>query len=185
MSPILVTLTSPSDSNFERSNINLKENKRDDIDSNSNSFDYCVRMSEGKILWFSADCLWGNCGDTKLIKLLKIQNRAALSITGSGPGKKNRLMDHTGKASSTFFPVVSFIQVSSFLLLLLRIVSKRANTSRFSRSDFTILPDKFPRVNGALFTNVCQTFFRLSLPPNLGIFLVSESPFPKLYYLWI
>ena len=57
MSPILVTLTSRSDSNFERLNISLKENKRDGVDSNSNGFDYCVRKNEGKILWFSADCL--------------------------------------------------------------------------------------------------------------------------------
>ena len=55
MPPILVTLTSRSDSNFERSNISLKENKRDGIDSNSNGFDNCVRKNEGKILWFSAD----------------------------------------------------------------------------------------------------------------------------------
>ena len=32
VSPILVTLTSRSDSNFERSNINFKENKRDGVD---------------------------------------------------------------------------------------------------------------------------------------------------------
>ena len=57
VSPILVTLMSRSDSNFERSNINLKEDKRDDVDSDSNGFDYCVRKSEGKILWFSADCI--------------------------------------------------------------------------------------------------------------------------------
>ena len=55
VSPILVTLTSRSDSNFERSNIGLKENKRDGVDSNSDGFDYCVRKNEGKILWFSAD----------------------------------------------------------------------------------------------------------------------------------
>ena len=36
VSPILVTLTSHSDSNFERSNISLKENKRDGVDLNSN-----------------------------------------------------------------------------------------------------------------------------------------------------
>ena len=53
--PILAMLTSRSDSNFERSNISLKENKRDGIDSNSNGFGYCVRQNEGKILWFSAD----------------------------------------------------------------------------------------------------------------------------------
>ena len=34
MSPILVTLTSRSDSNFERLNINLKENKRDGVHPN-------------------------------------------------------------------------------------------------------------------------------------------------------
>ena len=53
MSPILVTLTSRSDSNFERSNINLKENRWDVVDLNSNGLDYCVRKNEGKILWFS------------------------------------------------------------------------------------------------------------------------------------
>ena len=50
VSPILVTLTSRSDSNFERSNNSLKENKRDGVDSNSNGFDYCVRQNDGKIL---------------------------------------------------------------------------------------------------------------------------------------
>ena len=40
---ILVTLTSRSDSNFERSNISLKENKPDGIDLNSNGLDYCVQ----------------------------------------------------------------------------------------------------------------------------------------------
>ena len=55
MSPILVTFTSRSDSNIEQSNISLKENKRDGVDSNSNGFDYCIRQNEGKILWFSAD----------------------------------------------------------------------------------------------------------------------------------
>ena len=55
VSPILVTLTSRSDSNFERSNVSLKENKRDGVDSNSNGFGYCARKNEGKIIWFSAD----------------------------------------------------------------------------------------------------------------------------------
>ena len=55
VSPILVTLTSRSDSNFERLNISLKETKPDGIDSNSNGLDYCVRNNEGKIRWFSAD----------------------------------------------------------------------------------------------------------------------------------
>ena len=57
VSPILVTLTSRGDSNFERSNISLKENKPDGVDSNSNGFGYCVRKNEGKILWFSTDCI--------------------------------------------------------------------------------------------------------------------------------
>ena len=35
MSPILVMLTSHTDSNFERSNISFKENKHDDVDPNS------------------------------------------------------------------------------------------------------------------------------------------------------
>ena len=55
VSPILVTVTSRSDSIFEHSNISAKENKRDGVDLNSNGLDYCVRKNEGKILWFSAD----------------------------------------------------------------------------------------------------------------------------------
>ena len=55
MSPILVTLTSHSDSDFERLNVNLKENKPDGVDPNSDDLDCCVRKNEGKILWFSAD----------------------------------------------------------------------------------------------------------------------------------
>ena len=57
MSPILVTLTSRSDSNFEQSNISLKENKWDGDDLHSNGLDYCVRKNEGQIRWFSADCI--------------------------------------------------------------------------------------------------------------------------------
>ena len=60
VSPILVTLTSRSDSNFERSNISLKENKWDGVDLNSNGLDKCVIKNEGKILWFSADSMRGN-----------------------------------------------------------------------------------------------------------------------------
>ena len=56
MSPILVTLMSHSDSNFECLNISLKENKRDGADLNSDGLDHCIRKNEGKILWFSADC---------------------------------------------------------------------------------------------------------------------------------
>ena len=57
MSPILVTLKSHIDSNFERSNISLKENKRDGVDLNSNLLDYCIRKNEGKMPWCSADCM--------------------------------------------------------------------------------------------------------------------------------
>ena len=46
--------TSRSDSAFERSNISLKENKRDGVDPNSNGLEYCIRKNEGKILSFSA-----------------------------------------------------------------------------------------------------------------------------------
>ena len=57
MSPILVTVTSCSDSDFESSNVSLKENKPDGVNQNSNYIDYYVRKNEGKILWFSADCV--------------------------------------------------------------------------------------------------------------------------------
>ena len=57
VSPILVTLTSRSDSDFERSNVSLKENKSDGVNPNSDDIDYNVRKNEGKILWFSADCV--------------------------------------------------------------------------------------------------------------------------------
>ena len=55
MSPILVTLMSRSDSDFESSNVSLKENKPDVVNPNSKDIDYYVRKNEGKILWFSAD----------------------------------------------------------------------------------------------------------------------------------
>ena len=56
VSPILVTLTSRSDSDFEHSNVSLKENKPDGVYPNSNDIDYCVRKNEENIRWFSADC---------------------------------------------------------------------------------------------------------------------------------
>ena len=46
MSPILVTLTSRSDSNLERSNISLKENRPDCVALNSDGLDFCVRKKE-------------------------------------------------------------------------------------------------------------------------------------------
>ena len=75
MSLILVTLTSPSDSNFERLNISLKENTRDGVDPNSNGLDYCVRKNEGKILWFSADCYelkHDKLRELKVLELIKL-----------------------------------------------------------------------------------------------------------------
>ena len=46
MSPILVTLTSCSDSNLECSNISLKENRPDCVDLTSDGLDFCVRKKE-------------------------------------------------------------------------------------------------------------------------------------------
>ena len=54
VSPILITLTSRSDSDFESSNVSLKKNKPHGVNPNYNAIDYCV---EGKVLWFSADCV--------------------------------------------------------------------------------------------------------------------------------
>ena len=54
VSPTLVTLTSRSDSDFERSNVSLKENKPDGANPNPDDIDYYVRNR-----WFSADCIWG------------------------------------------------------------------------------------------------------------------------------
>ena len=42
VSPILVTLTARSDSDFEISNVNLKENKPDGVNPNSKDIDYYV-----------------------------------------------------------------------------------------------------------------------------------------------
>ena len=56
VSPILVTLTSRNDSDFESSNVSLKENKPDGVNPNSNDINYYVRKNEGKIRWVSADC---------------------------------------------------------------------------------------------------------------------------------
>ena len=49
VSPILVTLTSRSDSDFERSNVSFKENKPDRVNPNSNDIDYYVRRLEEKL----------------------------------------------------------------------------------------------------------------------------------------
>ena len=47
LSPILVTLTSHNDTDFESSNVSLKENKSDGGNANSNDIDYYVRKDEG------------------------------------------------------------------------------------------------------------------------------------------
>ena len=60
MSPILVTLTSRSESDFETSNIGLEENKPDVVNLNSNNMAHYVRKNEGKILWFLAGCTVSN-----------------------------------------------------------------------------------------------------------------------------
>ena len=52
VSPILVTLTSCSDSNFERSNISFKENKPDGVDLSSNGLNYCARKNESQTVQF-------------------------------------------------------------------------------------------------------------------------------------
>ena len=46
VSPILVTLTSRSDPDFESSNVSLKENKPDGVNPNSNDIDCYERMKE-------------------------------------------------------------------------------------------------------------------------------------------
>ena len=66
MSPILVTLTSRSDSDFDSSNVSLKENKPDGVNLNSNDIDYYIRKNEGKALWFSADCSLAGCKYSRL-----------------------------------------------------------------------------------------------------------------------
>ena len=80
MSSILVTLTSRSDSNFERSNIRLKENIRDGVDPNYNGLNYCVRKNEGKILWFSADCIIINTYSMKNHVLLYFEHKNDVTI---------------------------------------------------------------------------------------------------------
>ena len=57
MSPILVTLTSRSDSDVESSDVSLKESKPDGANPNFNDIDYYVRKNDEKIIWFSADCI--------------------------------------------------------------------------------------------------------------------------------
>ena len=65
VSPILVTLTSRSDSDSESSNVSLKENKPDGVNPNSNDINFYVRKSEGKIRRFSADWISMSVSSTK------------------------------------------------------------------------------------------------------------------------
>ena len=46
--PILITLTSQNDSDFERSNISFKENKPDGIDLNSNGLTTAFEKTKDK-----------------------------------------------------------------------------------------------------------------------------------------
>ena len=46
MGKIVTNSGSRSNSNLERLNISLKENKRDVVDSNSNGFKYCVQQNQ-------------------------------------------------------------------------------------------------------------------------------------------
>ena len=46
LSPILVTLTSRSDSDVESSNVSLKENRPDGVNPNPNDIDQYVRKNE-------------------------------------------------------------------------------------------------------------------------------------------
>ena len=52
MSPILVTLTSHVDSDFEHSNISFKENKPDGVDMNSNVLTTAFERTKEKFYCF-------------------------------------------------------------------------------------------------------------------------------------
>ena len=52
---MLVTLTSHSDSYFERSNISFHETKLDGAELNSKGLDDRARNNGQKIIWFSTD----------------------------------------------------------------------------------------------------------------------------------
>ena len=78
----LVTLTSRSDSDFERSNVSLKENKPDGVNPNSNDIDYYIRKNEGKVLWFSADCMCIFKGSTKYSSKTNPERDSLDEVTG-------------------------------------------------------------------------------------------------------
>ena len=127
VSPVLVTLSSRSDSNFERSNISLKENKRDDDDLNFNILDYCVRKNEGQFCGFrqTAHEHMQQSGLTVLIyvvfTLYRIVKR---SIAESAP---DRASVYTTNAA--FEAVSALKQYCSALLLKV----ERSVSDRFSK----------------------------------------------------
>ena len=51
VSPILFTLTTRNDSDFEISNVSLKENKPDGVNPNSDDIDYYVRKNEKTMIF--------------------------------------------------------------------------------------------------------------------------------------
>ena len=55
MSSILVTLTSRSDSDIERTNISFYENELDGVERNSKRLDDRFQKNGQKVPWFSAD----------------------------------------------------------------------------------------------------------------------------------
>ena len=62
MTPILVTLTSRSDSNFECSNINLVENKPDGIDLTLTTLTTTFERTKEKLDGFRQTFLVDHCG---------------------------------------------------------------------------------------------------------------------------
>ena len=87
MLPILVTFTSHSDSDFERSNISLKENKRDGADSNSNGFDYCIQKNEGKFYGFQPESTVSNEANFMPSKKIFITGQSKVSEPDVAVGK--------------------------------------------------------------------------------------------------
>ena len=73
MSPIVATLTSHSDSNFERSNISRKENKRHGVDLNSNALDYCIGKTKEKFYGFRQTELRKRMAFTTKVKKRQLQ----------------------------------------------------------------------------------------------------------------
>ena len=89
-----------SDSNFERSNISLKENTRDGVDPNSNSFDYCVRQNERKLYGFRQTDKVARSIKTAKTGLKKMCKSTEISATWEKTGNCNRQVFQ--KAISSF-----------------------------------------------------------------------------------